>query len=555
MIVFGLAVIFQLGCVSSVLGASNISANIDDTTRKVTVEGRIPSEQAGKRIMLFVINPGQTIENLHQANMTVFDYWDFKVTDTEGHYHFEYTLDANAIGGNYTVRVGAGRNEVSQPAIFYYADSVEIANAVTAVNHATAQTITSIVSDHNKALKLDLTGVYNQLSASGKANVFAKITGKGFINITTLRNTFNSAAEQEKHEEEIQEMVEKINNANEESMADLLLSNSQALGIVLNDEYELYKDQVCSALAKGSFSNVEDIKKVFMETLGLAVVNGVPYGNRDAMLEAIKNYSDYIHPPSSYNNLSEDNQREICKNLIGQGFISVQALYDKIDSCAKSVAEGTSVIHYDSKKSSGTKSEIRIDLQAVSESIVPKVQKNFIDLGSVPWAQESISSLAELGIIEGVDSENFHPNDNVTREQFIKMLVIGLRINDDSAKCTFSDVKEDEWYYQYVAIATKAGIVNGVDADKFGVGKEITRQDMAVMAYRALKTAGKNIEKPISETDFIDVDTISSYALEAISKMKGAQIINGMDNNRFVPMDSATRAMSATVIYKLIQLL
>ena len=45
-----------------------------------------------------------------------------------------------------------------------------------------------------------------------------------------------------------------------------------------------------------------------------------------------------------------------------------------------------------------------------------------------------------------------------------------------------------EWYYGYVSGAyAAAGIIKGFDDGTFGVGLNITRQDMSVMIYNALK--------------------------------------------------------------------
>ena len=55
------------------------------------------------------------------------------------------------------------------------------------------------------------------------------------------------------------------------------------------------------------------------------------------------------------------------------------------------------------------------------------------------------------------------------------------------------DVKEDVWYYKY-SYRTKSGVVQGIGDNKFGIGSNITRQDMAVMAYRAPQIAGINIK-------------------------------------------------------------
>ena len=48
------------------------------------------------------------------------------------------------------------------------------------------------------------------------------------------------------------------------------------------------------------------------------------------------------------------------------------------------------------------------------------------------------------------------------------------------------------------------------------------------------------------------MDTISDYAKDAVSKMAGAGYITGDENAYFNPMDTATRAQTAVVLYRVI---
>ena len=66
------------------------------------------------------------------------------------------------------------------------------------------------------------------------------------------------------------------------------------------------------------------------------------------------------------------------------------------------------------------------------------------------------------------------------------------------------------------------------------------------MVYRAMNSPKVNSDKIM----FNDYTDISSYAKDAISCMVSTGIINGFENNEFLPNSFATRAQAAKIIYK-----
>lgn len=171
----------------------------------------------------------------------------------------------------------------------------------------------------------------------------------------------------------------------------------------------------------------------------------------------------------------------------------------------------------------------------------------FTDIGSALWAKPYIEELATKGILNGKSEGIFAPDNNVTREEFAKMLVAAFDFKDDTAKTQLSDVSPTEWFYPYVSVAEKLGIVKG-DGGRFGVGENITRQDMAVMAYRAAKQAGCNIQSTQEAQVFADDSAIADYAKDSVTLMQQAGIINGVEGNNFAPGENATRAQAAKII-------
>lgn len=179
----------------------------------------------------------------------------------------------------------------------------------------------------------------------------------------------------------------------------------------------------------------------------------------------------------------------------------------------------------------------------------PEVTVNFIDLGTVEWARESINNLAKRGVVSGRSETIFDPDGLVTREEYAKMLVLAFGLTADNAVCDkFWDVSPTDWYYEYVAIAEARGIVNGLGNGSFGVGSTITRQDMAAMTYRAAMATGKAFNYVNEPMTFNDGGDIATYALEAVTVMQRAGIINGMGGNLFAPTGTATRAQAAKIM-------
>ncbi|WHH57318.1 S-layer homology domain-containing protein [Petroclostridium sp. X23] len=186
-----------------------------------------------------------------------------------------------------------------------------------------------------------------------------------------------------------------------------------------------------------------------------------------------------------------------------------------------------------------------------SKYTVKESDVTFKDVSTVPWAKTSIEALAGRGIIGGIGEDKFDPDSNITREQFAKMIVEAFDLMDEAATTTLSDVDKNAWYAKHIASAQKSGVINGIGDSKFGVGSKISRQDMAVMAYRAALKANARLETTNAKEEFADEESIDSYAVEAVYAMLQANIINGVGSNTFRPKDYTTRAAAAKVIYLL----
>ena len=177
----------------------------------------------------------------------------------------------------------------------------------------------------------------------------------------------------------------------------------------------------------------------------------------------------------------------------------------------------------------------------------------FSDLSGYDWAETAVYHLAGIQVINGYGDGTFRPGESVTREAFVKMLVSALDIPMGGSGSSFSDVPADRWSYSYVSAAAAAGIVTGVSDTEFAPEANITRQDAAVMLYRALQYKGNTLS--VGELTFTDGSSIAEYARDAVSALSAVGVINGMDDGSFAPDGITSRAQAAVMIYRVVDTL
>ncbi|MCY9660168.1 exo-alpha-sialidase [Paenibacillus chondroitinus] len=171
------------------------------------------------------------------------------------------------------------------------------------------------------------------------------------------------------------------------------------------------------------------------------------------------------------------------------------------------------------------------------------------------WAQEAIEALASKGIVNGTSETTFSPEKNISRADFMTMVVRALNLKAETSS-NFDDVNKSDYYYEALAISKALGIADGVGGNNFNPQGEISRQDLMVLVSRALQKAGKLVSKGNLDelNSFKDASSVADYAKESVALLVEAGIIEGSDN-LINPEGKATRAEVATIVYRVLKLL
>lgn len=178
----------------------------------------------------------------------------------------------------------------------------------------------------------------------------------------------------------------------------------------------------------------------------------------------------------------------------------------------------------------------------------------FTDVKADDWFYEYIKEAYEEGIMQGKSSDTFDPEAQTTRAEFVKVLcaMSGDDYLGKGANLTFIDVEKGKWYMDYVGWGVENDIVKGLSGNKLGPDQPVTRQEMAVFIDRFVKYLDKKLPTEPKIDAFKDANEIESWATESVELMRLSGIITGVGNGYFKPQDNASRAEIATVITRLL---
>ena len=516
---------------------------------EITSSGSI-SAKNGEEITIDVYYPDKTYTDL--LNADIGDYTkillrrDQTTVGESGKYEFKFKV-GNIPTGEYTVRISKTNAKTADDVVvekLVYSNPNDYKTAVEALNKAASVIeLKNIIDTYSMALGIDLS---NETDSDAVLTIMlnsVKAEKLKSDDVKSVQNCFN-----------LSKLVAELNSSKTENINNKItvldLSKCGLDGYYTKSYVnEDVQKNLTSRVSGKNFDSIPKLYKSLCEQFVLAVVE--KSGSNSAIKEVIDGFSEEIG--ASVSGFSERNLSE----LSGQNYNDYSALKSAIDNIKSSNSGSPS----SSGGNRGGGSGGSIGGTKTYPTVVPDTDNKdielnyyvFDDLDGVEWAREPICKLAEMGVLRGKEYRLFYPNDNITREEFVKMLTVAYKLNIENKTAKFTDVNADDWFMPYVAAALENGIVNGVSDDMFGTGQNITRQDLAVMAYNAALKNGVEFNTE-GVQKFSDDDKISDYAKTAVYALKSQDIVNGIDGKNFAPQDTATRAEAAKILYALISL-
>lgn len=105
----------------------------------------------------------------------------------------------------------------------------------------------------------------------------------------------------------------------------------------------------------------------------------------------------------------------------------------------------------------------------------------FPDIPSNASYAEAVAVLSEMGIVTGDDKGNFNPNSTIKRSEAATIICRLMSVEDEAKsmkKQIFTDVPAQHWAVGYVAKAVEMGVINGFGDGTFKPDDPITYEQM-----------------------------------------------------------------------------
>lgn len=210
------------------------------------------------------------------------------------------------------------------------------------------------------------------------------------------------------------------------------------------------------------------------------------------------------------------------------------------------------VVAMDSRK--GGLSDHQIELSQVS-------RYGFTDIEG-HWAVVPINDLARRGTLNGYEDGTFRPGELITRSEIACILDNLIIWSTDSAPAAnqlgFTDAGQiPAWALNAVTVVRAQGLIQGYPDRTYKPQNLITRGELAVLTVRMLEKAGwkeqmkSGTQSPVN----INLAQIPAWCRPAVKQNVELGIMNGREEGRFEPEQSATRAEVATVFYRMLEVL
>ena len=201
----------------------------------------------------------------------------------------------------------------------------------------------------------------------------------------------------------------------------------------------------------------------------------------------------------------------------------------------------TSDVDSDAVVDTDTTDVVGDDVSVDDEQIFPDVPLDHPFYASSAYLQKN-------NIINGYKDGSFGPDDNVTRAQLLKiiMLAFDIELNDDLGDNPFSDITKDDWYTPYILTAVKNGYANGYDDGTFQPNKAVNRAEAFKFICGVNELSAENIDDMTFE-DVPDDTWFTGFAAIAQEKK-----LLDFENNLFEGSKILSRGETSEVIYRLL---
>ncbi len=175
-------------------------------------------------------------------------------------------------------------------------------------------------------------------------------------------------------------------------------------------------------------------------------------------------------------------------------------------------------------------------------------QPLFSDVAEDDWYYDAVAYVAENGIMSGTDGSRFSPNGTLTRAMLSQILYAMEDKPAVSGAATFSDVAAGAWYADAVNWTEAQGIVAGMGENSFAPDAPVTREQLSLILYGYARYKGYDTSASVSLSGYADRDSVAVWAADSMGWAVSEGLISGRPGGYLDPAGTAIRAEVAQIL-------
>ena len=528
--------------------APAVNIIVKDSYVQVEISGNIASGAENEAVSFYIADADA------EEGQDDFAHADQKNTGAQGSYSFTARMNPELGGGAfvYTVKAAGAAAETGEINIVDMGKTLDILDAIK--NAQSAADIETAFAGYDPCLGMP---VYD---AADKTVIYQGLfNGKDEISGTqALFEALKSLAVFAGLKQGSETMVQNGSLL----YLDIIGAAEEAVNSYNTQLTDKGRTNVNRYVLQADYDNMEGYAAEFEKLVYTNILTNNKSVDYDMAEKIIQSYGDMIGiNVAEYSRHSRKN--EIRMAILNSGAENPDALKKAYETAVKSYSVTTGG-NSGNGGNGGTGSSISTGyVPSSAGTVTPQNGSNnnavsgFSDMGNYEWAENAVAGLKAKNVMAGRGGDIFAPQDNITREEFVKAIMSAFSLMPESTDLSqnkFSDVNPDEWYAPYIIEAEKLGVISGMETSVFGIGLEITRQDMAAIAFRALRYTKAQIDSGIDTDGFSDQDDVSEYASDGVKIFKKMGLLNGYPDGTFKPAAATVRAEAAQFIWNLMNL-
>ncbi|WP_286925056.1 MULTISPECIES: S-layer homology domain-containing protein [Lysinibacillus] len=173
---------------------------------------------------------------------------------------------------------------------------------------------------------------------------------------------------------------------------------------------------------------------------------------------------------------------------------------------------------------------------------------DFTDLSDNHPYYKEICALVERGILQNGDC--FYPDTPLKRMHITKMLTLAYKIEVDSENISkFNDVTEGHWAKDYIESLADVGVIKGINGQQFGPNQLVTRAQFASLVERSLDFSSKVTNYEIAY-DYLSKSYMSTKNYSSSMSNDVIQLINNERQKKKLQPLSFDAALTQIAVIK-----